>query len=248
MDTQTLIFLTALIIGGSILYGGSLKRHFRHRNSGHAEASAVCTDSGTGSVEKMMSVIDQRHAKIIREIIEEASRPADDSHQDLKVCRLLTHSDHQDCLVNAFRTAQNRIVIISPQLSVWAIRGCGIDTLVYDAITRGITVAVFTDDQLNREQEGAPRRSAVLGKKLMEDAGAVVIIAHGIHQKTLIIDNQAIADGSYNWLSAVRNKNHAHHREERTNLITGGEASVHIREELERLVRLIPLAASVKAA
>jgi hypothetical protein len=82
----------------------------------------------------------------------------------------------------------------------------------------------------------------------MEDAGAIVIIARGIHQKTLIIDNHAIADGSYNWLSAVRDANHAHHREERTNIITGGEVSARIREELERLVRIIPFAVRDKAA
>jgi phosphatidylserine/phosphatidylglycerophosphate/cardiolipin synthase-like enzyme len=242
MDAQTLIFITALTVGGTFFYGGGLKRHFRHRNSDHAEAC------GTGPVEREMSVIGQRRMSVIKGFIEDISRPADDSRQDLKVCRLLTHSEHQDCLENAFRTAQNRIVIISPQLSVWAIKGSGIDAQIYDAVSRGITVSVFTDDQLNRDQEGSPRRAAVLGKKLLEDAGAVVFIAHGIHQKTLIIDDQAIADGSYNWLSAVRDRNHAHHREERTNMITGGEASAHIKQELERLVRLIPLTTNVKAA
>jgi hypothetical protein len=242
MDAQTLIFITALSVGGTFFFGGALKRHFRHLVSDHAEAAAA------GTVEREMSVIDQRRKSVIQGFIEETSRPAGDSRQDLKVCRLLTHSDHQDCLENAFRTAQNRIVIISPQLSVWAIKGSGIDAQIYDAVSRGITVSVFTDDQLNRDQEGSPRRAAVLGKKLLEDAGAVVFIAHGIHQKTLIIDDQAIADGSYNWLSAVRDRNHAHHREERTNMITGGEASANIKRELERLVRLVPLAQRVKAA
>jgi phosphatidylserine/phosphatidylglycerophosphate/cardiolipin synthase-like enzyme len=243
-----LIFIIAFFVGGFVLYGGSFIRLRWRRDSGHNETAADFTNSGIESAGKEMSFIEQRRVKVIQELIAEASRPAADSHQDLRVCRLMTHSDHRECLLNAFGTAQRRIIIVSPQISVWAIQGSGIDALVHDAIFRGINVVVFTDDQLNREQEGAPRRSAVLGKKLMEKAGAAVFIANGIHQKTLIIDNQSIADGSYNWLSAVRNKNHVHHREERTNLITGGEASTHIRKELERLVRLAPPFRKLKSA
>jgi phosphatidylserine/phosphatidylglycerophosphate/cardiolipin synthase-like enzyme len=248
MDAQTLIFITALILVGAGFCGKSFVRYAKRRNSYNGEATADCANPANGTVQKEISVIDQRRVKIIQAFIEESSRPPVDLHENLRVCRLVTHADHQDCLVNAFRTAQNRIIIVSPQLSVWTINGGRIQSHMYAAISRGVTVVVVTDDQLNRDQDDTPKRSAVLAKKLMEDAGAIVIIARGIHQKTLIIDNQAIADGSYNWLSAVRDANHAHHREERTNIITGGEASAHIRVELERIVRLIPLADEYKAA
>jgi len=201
----------------------------------------TCNEVETSEVQPVEDEFTRRRMKAIHALAEEASLPAVISdEQVLKVCRLLTHSDHRKCLADALLAAQKRIIIVSPQLSVWALKRTDVVALVSKAVTRGVSVVVITDDHLNRDHDGAPRQSALLACRQLEDAGAVVLIMRGIHNKTLIIDDQAIADGSYNWLSAVSDPNHVHHREERSNLIIGGQTPEHIKQELVRIVSMIP--------
>ncbi|NIM78882.1 MAG: hypothetical protein GTO20_08830 [Candidatus Aminicenantes bacterium] len=43
------------------------------------------------------------------------------------------------------------------------------------------------------------------GREILKESGAELIIAQGIHNKTLCVDDVYLAKGSFNWLSAPRN-------------------------------------------
>lgn len=154
------------------------------------------------------------------------------------VRRLVTLDDHRWLLAIVLRKARQRVVIFSPQLSAGAIRSDNIDYLIACAVARGVNVVVLTDYGLNLEN-GEPKASAVEGKKLIEAAGAQVVVVDKIHHKTLIGDDDLIVDGSFNWLSAVRRNNHAHQREERSKVTVGEAARGFVRQELARMTQIL---------
>jgi len=156
------------------------------------------------------------------------------------VRRLVTLDDHRWLLATVLRKARQRVVIFSPQLSAGAIRSDNIDSLIACAVARGVNVAVLTDRGLNLEN-GKPKVSAVEGKKLIEAAGAQVVVVDNIHHKTLIGDDDLIVDGSFNWLSAVRKNNHVHQREERSKVTVGEAARGFVRQELARMMQFCQL-------
>lgn len=162
------------------------------------------------------------------------------------VRRLVTLDDHRWLLATVLRKARQRVVIFSPQLSAGAIRSDNIDSLIACAVARGVNVAVLTDYGLNLEN-GEPKASAMAGKKLIEAAGAQVVVVDRIHHKTLIADDDLIVDGSFNWLSAVRRNNHAHQREERSKVTVGEAARGFVRQELARMKQVLSITTGGRA-
>lgn len=162
-----------------------------------------------------------------------------------RIRRLVTLEDHRWLLATVLRNARRRVVIISPQISAGAIRADNIDSLIAYAVERGVDVVVFTDYALNQEN-GLPKASALEGKKMIEQAGARVLVLDRIHHKTLIGDDDLLADGSFNWLSAVRKSNHVHQREERSKVTVGEAARGFIGQELQRMMQ-VSASSSVRA-
>ena len=71
---------------------------------------------------------------------------------------------------------------------------------------------------------------------MLAEAGAKVSIVKGIHNKTLARDENLIAEGSFNWLSAVRIAGADHQREERTMVVEGDSVAEMIERELAGLL------------
>lgn len=162
------------------------------------------------------------------------------------VRRLVSLDDHRWLLTPVLRKARKRVMIFSPQLSAGAIRSDNIDSLIACAVARGVNIAVITDYGLNLEN-GEPKASAVEGRKLIEAAGAQVVVVDKIHYKTLIGDDDLIVDGSFNWLSAVRRNNHAHQREERSKVTVGEAARGFVRQELVRMTQVLSITTEGRA-
>ena len=108
--------------------------------------------------------------------------------------------------------------------------------MVASAVRRNVHIAIYIDDQLNRDSAGAFKRGAEEGIASLVGAGAKVTIVKGVHNKTLARDNNLIAEGSFNWLSAVRTAGGIHQREERTMIVEGDEVASMIEKELMGLV------------
>jgi hypothetical protein len=150
------------------------------------------------------------------------------------VRRVASLEDHRSLLKEVFQTAQERVLIVSPFVSKSALHADCIPAHVQSAISRGVVVQVYTDNDLNRV-DGDLKRSANEGIAELLRAGATVIVLDGIHNKTLIRDNDLITEGSFNWLSAVRTYGGTHQREERTIVVEGDEAKGMIEDEIKGL-------------
>lgn len=151
------------------------------------------------------------------------------------VRRISTLDEHRALLKEVFRTAKQRILIVSPFISNSALKYDGIPDKVRAAVNRGVTVSVYTDNNLNRESSGFTKHSASQGISELMRSGAFVTVVEGIHNKTLVRDEDLITEGSFNWLSAVRTYGGIHQREERTMIVEGDQAKSMIKEELSRM-------------
>ena len=101
-------------------------------------------------------------------------------------------------------------------------------------VTNGGRVHVVVDEQSAKDQaKGAPEAIAML-----KDAGAVFHHLHGIHSKTLVVADRAIAEGSFNWLSAVRDRTNRYYNYEASYLVSGPDAKADIQRAIAELREL----------
>lgn len=149
--------------------------------------------------------------------------------------RITTLEEHRKLLRKVFETAQSRVLVVSPFISKSAIDHDRVPDLVSKATRRGVSVDIYTDDALNLDATGSLKPAARDGVASLLRAGANVTVVPGIHNKTLARDNDLIAEGSFNWLSAVRTSGGTHQREERTMLVEGEQAREMINKEKQTL-------------
>ena len=121
--------------------------------------------------------------------------------------RIDSLSGHRRQLRAAFEAARQRLLIVSPFLTPSAISKDRIPDLIKQAQRRNVEVVVAYCRDLDRDKEKTDD-----AKALLFDAGAKVWSLDRVHNKTLAVDNQWIAEGSFNWLSAIRDPDHRFHR------------------------------------
>lgn len=149
--------------------------------------------------------------------------------------KLQTLWEHQDLLKLVLTTARDRVLIVSPYISINAIRSDNISEVVGQAVARGVRVQVFIDCQRNCYDNMKMRSRGLEGIADLVKAGAEVAVVNGIDNKTLARDNDLITEGSFNWLSAVRIRSGECQLEEGTLMYTGEEAAQRISQELARI-------------
>lgn len=244
-----------IIVGGSILGSVALVLACYAAVRSMADSTGIWADDrgATGAVSapaspvplpareetniSLLSCCRSMRDEFLREAISLDERDSDTS---VTVSRLDNVRAHRACLRGAFNQAERRVIVVSPFLSAGAVRADEVDTLVRQARRRGVEVIIFTDKSLNEDSNGRVKESCKVAAKVLEEAGAKIVVAKGVHHKTLIVDDEAIVDGSFNWLSAVRNERHPHFREERSTLVRGGGARRLVAQELRRLMPLCP--------
>jgi|GEM_PF-3321261 len=130
--------------------------------------------------------------------------------------RLLSTPDqHVQFLKAALESAHERVVIISPYISIWRLKendGSGFYNDIEEATQRGVKVTVFTDVELDTERPNANnawrklfKPNAADGRRNLVKAYVDLRVVDRIHSKNLIVDDSLITFGSFNWLSAVTN-------------------------------------------
>ncbi|MCY4780371.1 hypothetical protein ORI89_11970 [Sphingobacterium sp. UT-1RO-CII-1] len=66
----------------------------------------------------------------------------------------------------------------------------------------------------------------------------LLLLANGVHNKTILIDDSVLIEGSFNWLSATRDKTSPYHRSEASIVITDGPSiqasTLDLRNKVER--------------
>lgn len=150
--------------------------------------------------------------------------------------RISSLEEHRALLRSVISSAKERIIIVSPFISSKALTSDYLPSQIKTAVARGVKVQIFTDDKLNCEDSGNLKKSASDGIYDLTRSGAQVKIISGIHNKTLIMDDCLLAEGSFNWLSAVRIKGGENQREERTMIAEGTQAKGMIDQEVAQLL------------
>ena len=145
--------------------------------------------------------------------------------EPLKVDFINNLEGHQKVLRDSIQEATKRVLITSPFISINAIDNDKLATLINEADTRGIKVAIITDDYINKERE----TSTLKGREKLKEAGATVNTHPNIHDKVLCVDNHTIVIGSFNWLSASRAPEYA--KAERSIFCKGG---TQVYEEIDK--------------
>ena len=121
-----------------------------------------------------------------------------------------------------------------------ALRHDRIPELLAAAGKRGVKVVVYTSTDDKDGGEIKPR--ALEGRQALIDSGVDLRIARRIHNKSLIMDRKFLIDGSFNWLSAVRDSRNGVQSFEVSHSYLGHKASEKINEivdELEYRCRLL---------
>lgn len=137
-----------------------------------------------------------------------------------KVMRIATLDKHRKCLRYCFEEAEKRLLIFSPFISEAAIIADGVTALIKTAIERGVCVKIITDEYLDMVN-GRLKDSAEAGRNILRKAGAKLIVYKGIHNKTICVDDKLLIEGSFNWLSSVRDENSPYCRKETSVMLQG---------------------------
>jgi hypothetical protein len=138
--------------------------------------------------------------------------------------------DHRRELVNSFSQANKNLRIVSPFLRINAIESDNIPELIAKHCQR-ISIHIFTDPLLNKNNFGEFKQAI----PLLQNAGAKVFTVNNVHSKVIAIDNRFIIEGSFNWLSASRFREH--YKNEECSVIYGGKhVSGFIREALNPII------------
>jgi len=115
---------------------------------------------------------------------------------------LSTLDDHRATLRDAFASAQKELFIVSPFMARRALEEDNVPEMVRDAVARGVAVEIYSDSTLQNRPEDKVKLAECIG--ILRQAGAQVNMVKWFHNKTLIVDDFTLVEGSFNWLSASR--------------------------------------------
>ena len=110
----------------------------------------------------------------------------------------------------ALQTARRKVVIVSPFLSIRALESDHLLPLIQEAVERGVEVVVYTDHYLDKKN-GLWKEESLQARRALVEHHVSLRVLKGIHNKTLVVDDRLLVEGSFNWLSARRNKDDARH-------------------------------------
>ncbi len=160
-------------------------------------------DTPSGNLAKWL--FDSRQNEISSNFVYQAEEPL---CRYAEVDRLSALEAHTDCLRQAFQTARKSVLIVSPYISIRALEDDNLLPLIRETVGRGVEVVVYTDHYLDKKN-GVLRENAVKGRQALVENHVCLRILKGIHNKTLVVDDCLLVEGSFNWLSASRNKRDA---------------------------------------
>jgi DNA primase catalytic core len=124
--------------------------------------------------------------------------------------------EHDRLLVEVLISAKVEVVIVTPWITKSGTERFDFCRLVQAATARGVQVRIYTDIDLNLNQErqhGAASldwsRNGVYAN--LAAAGADVQFVKKVHSKWVLRDTTLLAIGSFNWLSAAKGGNFVRH-------------------------------------
>ena len=153
-----------------------------------------------------------------------------------KAERISTLERHRLILSSAFQRVKHgeELIIVSPFISRIAVESDNLPRLCRLAVANGGRVHIVVKQQSANDQT----KGAVEAIASLKNAGAVVYLLQGIHSKTLIVADRAIVEGSFNWLSAARDRDSQYYNHEASYLVSGVNAKKDIERAISELNKL----------
>ncbi len=148
--------------------------------------------------------------------------------------RISTLNKHIKALRQSFVSAKKRLIICSPFIRINAINSDNLTKHIRDAINRNVKITILTDKFLDTFK-GILKEESEKGRNALLKAGAKLEIKKGIHNKTIAIDDKFLIEGSFNWLSAIRDEAHPFYRYDASQIIQGEEAKIQINQLIDEL-------------
>lgn len=115
---------------------------------------------------------------------------------------------HDQWLKEVLLYSQQRVVIVSPWLSIQKLNEAGLISAFCDAIKRGVNVMIYTDHYFNTRSNNRfdHDKSKLFKQNCAElmSQGVAVRVVNQVHSKLVMVDDLFLCVGSYNWASAVR--------------------------------------------
>lgn len=136
---------------------------------------------------------------------------------------------HRTMLAHCISTANKEVHIVSPYLSVNALTTDGLQGVCEEAIQRGIKIVVYTDEMLN-QRDGLLHQHFMKAKEMLSHWGVNVVKTKRVHSKALWVDQDMLIEGSFNWLSAVRQPNNPWCRYETSLIFRGDKVNEMIKQ------------------
>lgn len=152
--------------------------------------------------------------------------------------RLETLQQHREYLKKSFETAKNNILIYSRYLSDKAINDDEIINAIEAANRRGVKVVIAACADHFIPCNKTEKDYAKKAREILLASPAELLLLPRIHNKTLIVDDRHLIDGSFNWFSAPRNA--AYDKQEFSNAYSGDDIGDTIHRVWQRTLERIP--------
>jgi hypothetical protein len=165
--------------------------------------------------------------------------------------RISTLDRHREVLREALIHARagQMVLIASPWITMKAIEDEGLAALIADAVQcRGVRVRIVVDRELSVSN---PKHRAAEAVAAMRKAGATVSAVAKMHNKTLIAGPSEIIEGSFNWLSANRQRYDEYIRHETSWRISGISATDTVQsalKEFDELCKIVDVGLALPSA
>lgn len=138
-------------------------------------------------------------------------------------------AEHDAFLFDALAGNGRRYSIVSPWIIVRTMENVGFLTAFEKAINRGARIDVFSDPLLNTNVASDGQTQMVLAKDTLTKIGVHLHEVPSLHSKIVAVDDDLLAIGSYNWLSADRHGKYARHE---TSFVYRGQ---HLESEINTI-------------
>ncbi|MCP4151613.1 MAG: hypothetical protein GY757_27970, partial [bacterium] len=149
---------------------------------------------------------------------------------------------HCFVLKRSLQKAESKVLIVSPFISINAIQYDNLDEEIRLAVLAGKEVIVYTDRDLDKKRDSDDLKGiANRGRKKLEELGVRLIIAQGIHNKTLCVDEVYHVEGSFNWLSSPRDPANPYYLHNASYSYKGDDVAEIIRDVTEQMEKLSQL-------
>ncbi len=151
--------------------------------------------------------------------------------------RISTLKKHCEELKQLIENAKRQVIIVSPFISISAIQADDLEPLIKRKTQEGIRIIVYTDKYLDTVN-GQLKDQSLKGRNALKNAGAELIVLNGIHNKAIAKDEDVLIEGSFNWLSAVRDEKSKYFRHETSHIIKDKDALDQIKQLEDELKQI----------